>query len=229
MGINYSPRINTDGLILYMDAANVKSYPGSGNYWSDMMGSIGDASLVSSPPFSTDGNGSIDIQGTATSGADYVEFTWTDTPTVDADHTIFCWQRLTESITTANGDRITPYKENTSWSPGLWYHSTTIRAHTRGRYVDVTWTYNQNWRLVGQAFDDSANLLKVIIDGSTSTGTPTAYTPAVENGDMRLGNRGTASTVSHMRGKIGMFAVYNRMMSDKEIQDFYEETKWRYQ
>jgi hypothetical protein len=38
MGIAYNPRIVTDGLVLALDAGNAKSYPGSGNTWSDLSG-----------------------------------------------------------------------------------------------------------------------------------------------------------------------------------------------
>jgi hypothetical protein len=38
MGINYSPRIVTDGLVLCLDAGNSKSYPGSGGTWYDLSG-----------------------------------------------------------------------------------------------------------------------------------------------------------------------------------------------
>ena len=36
MGVAYNPRIITDGLILNLDAANTKSYPGSGTTWTDL-------------------------------------------------------------------------------------------------------------------------------------------------------------------------------------------------
>ena len=38
MGTTYGHRIVTDGLVLHLDAANTKSYPGSGNYWYDLSG-----------------------------------------------------------------------------------------------------------------------------------------------------------------------------------------------
>jgi hypothetical protein len=38
MGINYNPRIVTDGLVLALDAGNPKSYPGSGTTWTDLIG-----------------------------------------------------------------------------------------------------------------------------------------------------------------------------------------------
>ena len=38
MGLNHSPRIVTDGLVLCLDAANPKSYSGSGTTWTDISG-----------------------------------------------------------------------------------------------------------------------------------------------------------------------------------------------
>jgi len=36
--VNYGPKVVTDGLINYWDAANSKSYPGSGTIWYDLVG-----------------------------------------------------------------------------------------------------------------------------------------------------------------------------------------------
>ena len=38
MALAHSPRIVTDGLVLALDAANTKSYPGSGEIWYDLSG-----------------------------------------------------------------------------------------------------------------------------------------------------------------------------------------------
>jgi len=38
MGLNHSPSIVTNGLTLYLDAGNSKSYPGSGTAWNDLSG-----------------------------------------------------------------------------------------------------------------------------------------------------------------------------------------------
>lgn len=46
MTINHSPRITTDGMILCLDAANQKSYPGSGNTIFDISNSSLNATLV---------------------------------------------------------------------------------------------------------------------------------------------------------------------------------------
>jgi hypothetical protein len=38
MGLAHSPSVITDGLMVYLDAANTRSYPGTGNTWYDLRG-----------------------------------------------------------------------------------------------------------------------------------------------------------------------------------------------
>ena len=42
MGFSRGPKIVTDGLVLALDAANSKSYPGSGTTWNDLSGNSED-------------------------------------------------------------------------------------------------------------------------------------------------------------------------------------------
>lgn len=44
MSTYYSPKISTDGLVVYVDAANSKSYPGTGDTWYDLSGNGNNAS-----------------------------------------------------------------------------------------------------------------------------------------------------------------------------------------
>jgi hypothetical protein len=50
MGIAYNPKTVTNGLVLCLDAANPKSYPGSGNTWFDVSGNnrnfVGNSSFI---------------------------------------------------------------------------------------------------------------------------------------------------------------------------------------
>jgi len=57
------PDIVTDGLVLALDAANVKSYPGSGTTWRDLSGNDGNGTLTAGPTFSTDNGGVISFDG----------------------------------------------------------------------------------------------------------------------------------------------------------------------
>ncbi len=59
----HSPRIITDGLVLALDAANQKSYPGSGTTWSDLSGNGNNGTLTNGPTFDSGNNGSIIFDG----------------------------------------------------------------------------------------------------------------------------------------------------------------------
>lgn len=58
MGLFHSPKISTNGLQIYLDAANTKSYSGSGTAWKDLMGNSDDfdGTAYNYPPFGTTGS-----------------------------------------------------------------------------------------------------------------------------------------------------------------------------
>jgi hypothetical protein len=64
MGLTHSPRIATDGLVLCLDAGNVRSYPGSGSVWSDLSNANNNAELQNTPGYVNDNGGGIDLPGT---------------------------------------------------------------------------------------------------------------------------------------------------------------------
>lgn len=48
MGLSYNPSSVSDGLVLYLDAANSRSYAGTGTTWYDISGNSNDAGFVDS-------------------------------------------------------------------------------------------------------------------------------------------------------------------------------------
>ena len=62
MGINYSPKIVTDGLVLCLDAANSLSYPGSGATWFDLANNV-EATLYNTPTYTETNAGSLSFDG----------------------------------------------------------------------------------------------------------------------------------------------------------------------
>ena len=64
MALAHSPRIVRDSLILYVDAANPKSYPGSGTTWKDLSGSNHHLTLNNGPTFNSNFGGYLDFDGT---------------------------------------------------------------------------------------------------------------------------------------------------------------------
>lgn len=63
MGISYNPKIVTDGLVLCLDAANVKSYPGSGTTWNDISTTKTTGTLTSGATYSSNDKGIIVLDG----------------------------------------------------------------------------------------------------------------------------------------------------------------------
>lgn len=61
MGIFYNPRIVTDGLVLYLDAGNRRSYPATGTLWTDLSGQGNNGTLINSPTFNTGNLGNLSI------------------------------------------------------------------------------------------------------------------------------------------------------------------------
>lgn len=67
--LNHSPRIVTNGLVLCLDAANRRSYPGSGTVWTDLSGNGNNGTLINGPAFSSANGGVINFDGSN----DYVD------------------------------------------------------------------------------------------------------------------------------------------------------------
>ena len=63
MGLAHSPRIVTDSLVLCLDAANTKSYGGSGTTWTDLSGNGNDFTLVNGVGYDSGNNGSLSFDG----------------------------------------------------------------------------------------------------------------------------------------------------------------------
>lgn len=63
MALQHSPSIVTSGLSLCLDAANPRSYPGSGIAWNDVSGNVNNGTLVNGPTYSSANLGSIVFDG----------------------------------------------------------------------------------------------------------------------------------------------------------------------
>ena len=63
MSLGHGASIVRDGLVLHLDAANVKSYPGTGTTWTDLSGNGNDGTLTNGPTFDSANKGSIVFDG----------------------------------------------------------------------------------------------------------------------------------------------------------------------
>ena len=65
MAVNYGTSIVTSGLTMLVDAANPRSYPGTGTVWSDISGNGIAGTLVASPTYSANNRGYFTFNGTS--------------------------------------------------------------------------------------------------------------------------------------------------------------------
>ena len=57
MSLIHNANVVRDGLVLYLDAANPKSYPGSGTTWYDLSGNSKNGALTNGPTYNLLNNG----------------------------------------------------------------------------------------------------------------------------------------------------------------------------
>jgi len=63
MAYNFSPKIVTDGLVLYLDATNTRSYISGSTSWNDLSRGGNNGTLINGPTFNSGNGGSIVFDG----------------------------------------------------------------------------------------------------------------------------------------------------------------------
>ena len=63
MSLSRGPKIVTNGLVLYLDAGNILSYPGSGTTWTDISRNGNNGTLTNGPTFNSANGGVIVYDG----------------------------------------------------------------------------------------------------------------------------------------------------------------------
>jgi hypothetical protein len=108
MGLSHAPRVITDGIVLALDAANTRSYVGSGTTWTDLIGS-NNGTLTNGPVFTQEpklepfgGAGAVEFDG-----SDYLEIpASSDFSFTTAPWTFECWVYHKDWTTGADGNGI---------------------------------------------------------------------------------------------------------------------------
>jgi hypothetical protein len=230
MGISRGKSIVTDGLILYLDAANNKSYPGSGTAINDLRENINTSTLINGPTFDSGNGGSIDFDGTE----DYIQVQedgfgtfnnqifslgmWFKLDVLKAYNVLFSYDYTAHSAPYyATHLRIeVDGKVTLAWNDGSTY-KTAVTVGT-GLITADTWyniyvTFKPTLR---QIFVNG-----VLVRNSTTTNTITFYNQEVWIGRSNFSD-------GYTNGKITLFNYYNRELSSSEILHNYNATKDRF-
>ena len=241
--------IDTNGLILYLDAGNIDSYPQSGSTWFDLSSSNNNGTLLT-PTYSTNGGGSFSFLPTV----DYVN--------CGSNISALNLQQLTISFW-INPNDITGTSENYLFSldsvigvpvyygVGIGLENFSANAYAISSSVgDGVFNFMGNrrsvetndriiikntWQMITFAYS-SAQVVSVYYNGVLVTNVSygggyagTVIGSSGGAGSTRIAHRwGGASTPSSVDGFLNGIIVYNRPLSSTEVSNLYDSTKDRY-
>lgn len=224
MAINYSPTIVRDGLVMYLDAANVKSYPGTGTTWTDLSGNSNNGTLINGATFSASNNGVIEFDGVD----DYADF---QSPNTFLEYTFsFFAQWITQTASTSRIFGLRNYGTYTVLNPtNVGYHynplggvpgSTTLSSN-----VNVGLG---NWCHICVSESRTSSLAKIYINGTLRNSTSLISSqgflgPFSLGAQYKLPPNGI-----HGNCKISNFSLYNRVFAAAEVQQNFEAMRGRF-
>jgi hypothetical protein len=164
MAFNYSPKVVTDGLVLYLDAANPKSYVSGSTTWTDVSGNNRGGNLIGSASFTT-GPEAFNTNCTTITDTGYLtpssQITFADASSYTFDFWVKMRANAQATLHSLLGRGLTsPWLLiNTSTTTGLsWYLRFRDSASVYNDFSTISDTNIQNWTNVTMTADTSRNL-----------------------------------------------------------------------
>jgi hypothetical protein len=226
MAVVGGPNLVADGLVLYLDAANAESYPGSGSTWYDLSGNSRNFSTYNSPTYNSAGYWALG--GTN----QYFEYPNLPVQWGNSDYTIDTVFRLSTAVSGVFGLVSTmtgPFNLNTL---GM-----EIRVRTFGIEFTVndgsgsgvrttsvlTWQTNI-WYHIAFAYTKSSSCV-CYINGSNNV--TQSYAGEANYNNIYNLSLGRAND-GYLNGDIASVKIYNRVLSAAEILQNYSATRSRF-
>lgn len=236
MAFNYSPKIVTDGLVMYLDAANRYSYPGSGTTWSDISRGGNNGVLVNGPTYSSANGGSIvfdgvDDYGTLSNSTIYKpQFPLTISCTFNvsnvSNYGIFIRTDNTNTnhwgVSVAVGSTyslsVTYGNGTANAASGRRTYSTVSNVIVQNQWYNFTIVLPDN--LTCNGYLNGSSISIPYLSGDTTT---LAYSSV----GATIGYRSDATNY-YYNGKLSQIQIYNRALSSQEVLQNYNATKTRF-
>jgi len=231
MACNYQGKIVTNGLVLCLDAADKKSYPGTGTVWTDRSGNGNNGTLTNGPTFSGANGGSLNFDGTN----DHV-FGSIPSSNFSGPHTICCWF----------------YRRSvTQWS-ALFSNNTNTYSSSILTFINSTNSLGINQAGVNAASvsvdlgSDHLNkwIYGVVTYGGITSGSPinvyayknnsllsssgVLYWNMLSSSSYYVGRHYYEVTSLILDGLIPQVTLYNRVLTPQEIQQNFNATRGRF-
>jgi len=229
MGLAHSPRIVTDGLVLCLDAANPKSYPGSGTVWTDLSGKGNTGTLLNGVAYNSSNFGSLVFDGVN----DYVQTPTSIGAELTGNFTFGIWAIRDGNSTTSLGGLIGNlwHTEFTGASIYFSNNNTTINVQTadgttRTAYTLTSPVSNLNWTnyvLANNGGLVSTYVNGILLDSRSRNISPSSTRPVT------IG-RWAGSYLSEyvLNGRVANAQTYNRALSEVEIQQNFNAARGRF-
>ena len=229
MGLAHSPSIISDGLVFYLDAANTRSYSGSGNTWVDIIGTGNTCTLVNSPSLVGSGgtsafsfDGTNDYANTSRiifpdSGPFSVEMYYKITGTTGRGG---IFERVESGV--YNGMN---FGQNGPAGVGGWDFTVGSNYNT-GLLLSFTYPTTNIWYSDTGVYNGS-NQITIYRNGdfvNSLIGTTQGNLSANGTRAFYIANRATA----YLPCQISNIRIYNRVLTQQEILQNYNATRKRF-
>ena len=236
MGTSYSPNIVKEGLVFYVDAANPRSYPGSGTTVDSMVENIS-GTLQGGTTYSIDGVGSFNFDG----NDDYISLSNVSELLSHISNaetiTIGQWARPAASndFMTLGHVNTHPYARMNfgTWNSGNIIYNVGTTGNSTGCAIYKAYTNWNKWSYWCCTYDKNqgsfADRLKGYIDGVDPGGWTEYGNSGYNTGTITNFNIGLITAYNaYAYGYQGPFHVYNRAISSKEVLQNYNALKGRF-
>ena len=232
MGLDHSPLIVSNGLIFFVDAANTRSYPGSGNTWYDLSGTGKTVTLYNTPTYTSSNLGGIDFDAPS---SEYGTFT---SPGNLSTFTCEAWIKINTSPSAGTVQAIITQSFpglNTRINYSLGFNGTNGTGSYDGKINGGFW--DGSWRLTAgftptvgvwyhTAVTYNGTTIIQYLNGAQQSTLSYAATPTGSGSSSLIMRRW--DTANYLDGVLPQLRLYNRALSATEIVQNYNATKKRY-
>jgi hypothetical protein len=217
MSLGHGTSIVRSGLVLNLDAANPKSYPGSGTAWSDLSGGSNNGTLVNTPTYSSNNKGSFAFNGTN----QYA--TCSGTPLNVTNYTKIVWFKLsslafTNNIVSGGSSHFMffnatnkMYNGHADWASFVAYPSTATFSTEIWYHAALTFNTTDGMVLYVNGFQDSTYTV--------------VKTQAPNSGIIEIA---AYASSYFLNGNVGQALIYNRTLTALEVRQNFEALRGRY-
>lgn len=238
MAFHYSPKINTDGLILYMDPANANSYTGTplapfSGGWKDLSRNMNSGALVGGFTYDSGSKSFNVITATSTTPA-WIStnniLSFSDTSEYSMEFTVKLRTNAEFSLHSLCGNGGTNPWVGISGSPTNWrFFFRDASVGGQYSYSDFITNYNISQKWVIICYTVSTNrTIRFYINGVFITNpTPTPTTTLLDVSRLAGGYSSSGNNFP-FQGSISNTRIYNRLLTDDEVFQNYNTTKSRF-